>query len=157
MKNIEENLDLLKEKIRKRKNFKRWRKKQRNRSKIKRWSLYRTIWKDCRDAWKEEVEKKYEISLKSQKPEENKVSKKSRKKCLALIKLLKCYDRNKADEYEQRLEQLINGRKEEMEISKKEEVSAYLSEEHLNDYLRLITDQSYFNKRKQDWAIYKDE
>jgi hypothetical protein len=80
------------------------------------------------------------------------ISKKLRKKIEILIKIVKTTDNVKALYYKEKLDNLLRTPSAPTEIS--ESPDPLVCEEHLEDYVNLLSDQSYYEKRKKDWEDY---
>lgn len=71
-----------------------------------------------------------------------------------LIKIVKTTDNIKALYYKEKLDNLLKIPSEPTEISESPE--ALFCEEHLEDYVNLLSDKSYYEKRKKDWEDYSN-
>lgn len=111
----------------------------------------RALWRQCKEEDKQRIERHYQEQLIAQKPDQPKLSKKMIKRILALIKLVKCHNKEKALSYKQKLKDLIN------ESSDPEEPAQdlpFLCEAHLQDYANLLSDPSFYELRLQEWNKY---
>lgn len=71
-----------------------------------------------------------------------------------LIKIVKTTDNIKALYYKEKLDNLLRIPSEPTEISESPE--PLFCEEHLEDYVNLLSDKLYYEKRKKDWEDYSN-
>lgn len=113
--------------------------------------LFRMLWQECKSRSKQDVEEEFKEIVEAQGPVVKSPSKKNIKKCNALIKLLNIFDEAKSNTYKSSLESLLQVKP---SLKTIEETNPYICEEHLQDYITLLSDPEFKSKRESDWAKY---